>query len=199
MTAPAKTKDYILRFKKHLQDNYQVSETEWNLVAEYHECVAVKKNEYFVKKGRICRTLGFIAEGVMRYCMHREDGEEITCFFISENEFVGDPESFFSQKPSDKNVHALTDCVLICTPFDNMQKILKAFPGFTKIHSLIDKKVMMSLLGQRDLFYNLDATAKYQKFIENYPHILQRVPLSYIASFLGIKQQSLSRLRKQIS
>lgn len=195
----ATTENYALRFKKYLRDNYQLTEDEWNLVKEFHQCVTVKKNEYFLKKGSVCRMLGFIAEGVMSYCMHREDGEEITCFFVSENEFAGDPDSFYSLQPSDKNLHALTDCTLIGITYDNMQRILKAFPRFTEIMVLIDKKVMMGFLSQRDLFYNLDAAAKYERFIEHYPHILQRVPLSYVASFLGIKQQSLSRLRKQIS
>lgn len=195
----ATTENYTLRFRKYLQDNYQVTENEWDLVKDYLQCVTVKKNQYFLQKGSVCRMLGFIAEGVMSYCMHREDGEEITCFFVCENEFAGDPDSFYTQKPSDKNLHALTDCTLIGISFDSMQKILKAFPRFTEIMVLIDKKVMMGLLGQRDLFYNLDAAAKYETFIEHYPHILKRVPLSYVASFLGIKQQSLSRLRKQIS
>jgi CRP-like cAMP-binding protein len=195
----ATTENYALRFKKHLQDNYRVSENEWNLLKDYHQCVTVKKNEYFVQKGKVCRMLAFIADGVMRYCMYREDGEEITCFFVSENEFAGDPESFTAQKPSDKNLHALTDCTLIGISPDHMQKMLKALPRFAEIMASIDRAVMMKLLGQRDLFYNMDAAAKYQKFIEYYPHILQRVPLSYVASFLGIKQQSLSRLRKQIS
>jgi CRP-like cAMP-binding protein len=190
---------YLLRFKNYLKDHFRTSDDDWNMIAGYQECIAVKKNKYIVSEGKVCRMLAFIAEGVMRYCMHREEGEDVTCYFASENEFAGDPESFFAQRPSDKNVHALTDCVLVSISYDNMQKILKAFPAFAEILLLIDKKVMLGFLSQRDLFYNLDATSKYQQFIKHYPHILQRVPLSYIASFLGIKQQSLSRLRKQIS
>jgi len=190
--------DYKLSFKKHLQDNYPFSEEDWDIMKEYCETLNVPKNEYFVQKGKVCRRMGFIAEGVMRYCMER-DGDDITCYFICENNFAGDPDSFFAHKPSEKNVQALTDCILIAFSLDSVQKLSKAFPRFTEIAAAIDRRVMMELMMQRDFLLNADAATKYQKFIEYYPHILQRVPLGYIASFLGIKQQSLSRLRKQIS
>jgi|KBSMisStandDraft_5_1062788.scaffolds.fasta_scaffold402582_2 hypothetical protein len=195
---PQDNQDYTLCLKKHLQENYQLSEKEWDIAKEYVETLKVYKNEYFVQKGKVCRRMGFIAKGVMRYCMER-DGEDITCYFQSENNFAGDPDSFFSHKPSEKNMHALTDCILIAFSLDSVQKLSKAFPRFTEIAAAIDRRVMMELMMQRDFLLNADAATKYQKFIEYYPHILQRVPLGYIASFLGIKQQSLSRLRKQIS
>jgi CRP-like cAMP-binding protein len=195
---PLNNQDYTLYLKKYLLDNYQLSEKDWDIIKEYAEPVNVHKNEYFVQKGKVCRRMGFIAKGVMRYCMER-DGEDITCYFLSENNFAGDPDSFFSHKPSDKNAHALTDCVLISFSLDSIQKLSKTVPRFTEITALIDRKVMMDLMMQRDFLLHADAATKYQKFIEYYPHILQRVPLGYIASFLGIKQQSLSRLRKQIS
>jgi CRP-like cAMP-binding protein len=185
-------------YKKHLQDNYQVSDKEWDDMKEYIDPITVKKNEYFVREGKVCRRMGFIADGVLRFCMNR-DGEDITCYFVSENGFAGDPDSFYARKPSDKNVQALTDCLLMTMSYDNYNKLGKAFPRFEVIMRLIDHKVMMDLMTQRDFIQHADAATKYQKFIESYPHILRRVPLSYIASFLGITQQSLSRLRKDIS
>ena len=188
----------MLLYKKHLQDNYQVTDKEWDDFKECIEPLTVKKNEYFVREGKVCRRLGFIAEGVFRFCMER-DGVDITCYFVSENGFVGDPDSFYARKPSDKNMQALTNCLVMSISHDNYKKMIKAFPRFEQIMRSIDHKVMMDLMTQRDFLQHADAATRYQKFIEHYPHILQRVPLSYIASFLDITQQSLSRLRKQIS
>ena len=188
----------MLRFKKHLQSNYQLAEKDWNIIKYYVEPLSVQKNEYFVQKGKVCRRLAFITKGIMRYCMER-DGEDITCYFVSENDFAGDPDSFYTYKPSVLDVQALTDCVLMAISHDKIEKLYKACPRFEEIMGLIGHKVMMDLVMQRDFLQHADATTKYQKFIEYFPHILRRVPLGYIASFLGITQQSLSRLRKQVS
>ena len=111
---------------------------------------------------------------------------------------MGDPESFFSQKPSDKNVQALTDSQLITISYENMQNLLQNVPRGKDITAAIDQYVTMRMLYQRTFLLNLDATVRYKEFMREYPHVLQRVPLSYIANFLGIAQQSLSRLRKNI-
>ncbi len=192
------TKDYILHFKKFLQQQFQLTEEESEMVKEYFQLQSFPKNEYFVSQGKVCRKLGFIAEGVVRFCMFRDDGTDVTCFFMSENDFAGDPESFFPQKPSDKNVQALTDCQLITISYENMQKLLQQVSRGKEINAAIDHYVMMKMLYQRTFLLNLDATVRYKEFMREYAHILQRVPLSYIANFLGITQQSLSRLRKQI-
>jgi len=190
--------DYILRFKKFNQQQFQVSEEEWEVVKECFQLQPFPKNEYFVSQGKVCRKLAFIAEGVMRYCMFRDDGTDVTCFFMCENDFVGDPESYFPQKPSDKNVQALTDCQLISISYENMQKLLQQNFRGKEINAAVDHYVMMKMLYQRTFLLNLDATVRYKEFMREYAHILQRIPLSYIANFLGITQQSLSRLRKQI-
>lgn len=181
-----------------MEDNFGTTESEWQQVKQYVEVLRVPKNNFFVKQGKVCRYMAFIAEGVMRYCTFREDGEDITCYFLSENDFVGDPDSFAKQKPSLLNAQALTDCVLVGFSFENLMKLLHEMPRATQVGNEISIKVSMSLSDQKTFMIGKDATFKYREFMKRYPHILQRVPLSYIASYLGIKQQSLSRLRKQI-
>lgn len=69
----------------------------------------------------------------MRYLRFEENGLETTCYFVSENEFVGDPESFASQKPSDMNLHAITDCVLGTISYEAWQRLMKEMPRFREI------------------------------------------------------------------
>jgi CRP/FNR family transcriptional regulator, anaerobic regulatory protein len=185
-------------FKKYLQDNFKFSDQDWEDISEFVEPMTIDKGEYFVQQGKVCRRLAFIAEGVFRLCMER-DGLDITCYFVSENGFVGDPDSFYSRKPSDKNIQALTDALIVGITLDNLNNIYSKCPRFKEIMLSIDHKVVMDLMTQRDFLQHADATAKYQHFVQHYSHILQRVPLGYVASFLGITQQSLSRLRKEIS
>ena len=198
MARTATSNHPLLNFKKFFQQQFHLTEKECEAVQEYFEHEFFPKNEYFVSQGKVCRKLTFVAEGVMRYCMFRDDGTEVTCFFMCENDFVGDPESFFSQKPSDMNAQALTDCQLVTISYEDMQKLLQEVPRGKEINAAIDHYVMMKMLYQRTFLLNLDATLRYKEFMREYAHILQRIPLSYIANFLGITQQSLSRLRKQM-
>ena len=192
------TSDHIQNFLKFQQEQFHLTKEECESATEYFQLESFAKNDYFVTQGKVCRKLAFIAEGIMRYCMFRDDGSDVTCFFMCENDFVGDPDSFFEQKPSDKNVQALTDCQLITISYGNMQKLLQNVPRGKEVNAAIAHYVTMRMLHQRTFLLNLDATVRYKEFMREYPHVLQRVPLSYVANFLGIAQQSLSRLRKQI-
>ena len=192
------TSDHIQNFLKFQQEQFHLTKEECESATEYFQLESFAKNDYFVTQGKVCRKLAFIAEGIMRYCMFRDDGSDVTCFFMCENDFVGDPDSFFQQKPADKNVQALTDCQLITISYDNMQKLLQNVPRGKEVNAAIAHYVTMRVLHQRTFLLNLDATVRYKEFMREYPHVLQRVPLSYVANFLGIAQQSLSRLRKQI-
>jgi len=190
--------DHIQNFSNFQEEQFHFTKEECKSVSEYFQLEPFAKNEYFVSQGKVCRKLAFIAEGVMRYCMFRDDGTDVTCFFMCEKDFVGDVDSFYSQKPSDKNLQALTDCQLITISFDNMQKLLQNVPRGKEINAAIGHYVTMRMLHQRTFLLNLDAAVRYKEFMREYPHVLQRIPLSFVANFLGIAQQSLSRLRKNI-
>jgi CRP-like cAMP-binding protein len=185
-------------FTQYLKTNFSLSDEICLELDNHAESISVSKGEYFVKEGRVCRALAYIEEGLFRFCMYRDD-EEITCFFVSEGQFVGDKESFINRIPSKLNAQALTPAKLICVYYDSYRDIEEKYPEFKDINAMLDRNVMMGLLGQKDLFYNLDAAARYKVFLEKFPGVIQRVPLSIVASFLGITQQSLSRLRKPTS
>jgi len=169
------TSDHIQNFLKFQQEQLHVTKEDCESVSEYFQLESFAKNDYFVTQGKVCRKLAFIAEGIMRYCMFRDDGSDVTCFFMCENDFVGDPDSFFQQKPSDKNVQALTDCQLITISYDNMQKLLQNVPRGKEVNAAIAHYVTMRMLHQRTFLLNLDATVRYKEFMREYPHVLQRV------------------------
>ena len=189
----------LSRFRDYFERNFKIDGREWEITREDVVPELLAKNDYFVREGVVCRKLAFIAEGVMRYTRFEESGDETTCYFCAEEDFVGDPESFDTQKPSDKNLMAITDCQLVSLPYDAVRNLARALPRFREIMAAIDRTTTMNLLHQRDFLINRDAASRYQYFLEHYPHILSRVPLGHVASFLDITQQSLSRLRKQLS
>lgn len=192
------SQNQMIHFKKHLQQAYRLSEQEWDQFNEHFALQHVSRGTFFIRQGSICRSMAFIEEGVMRYLRFEENGEETTCYFQSENEFVGDPDSFFDRKPSQLNATAITDCTVVTFSFEDFQ-FLKQYPRFMEVLTQINSDVMKGLLQQRDFLLNKDAASKYKEFMERYPQLFQRVPLGIIASYLGITQQSLSRLRKQLA
>ncbi len=158
----------------------------------------VKRGECYLGQGKVCRKVGFIANGVMRYCNLKDDGSVVTCYFIAENEFAFDAESFGSGRPSTLMIEALTDCLVISISKDDEHWLKQNLPKFMEASNRMGQEFMVKLINQRQFLLNQDAKSRYLHFLKEYPAILQRAPLGAVASFLGITQQSLSRLRSQL-
>jgi len=131
-------------------------------------------------------------------CYYNNKGEEITKYFIEENNLVVDLESFDNEIPSTAYVQAITDCKLIVFLKKDWQELLNTIVGWDAIVHKIISKALMQKVERRSPLVSEDATTRYLKFIEIYPTVVNRIPLSYIASYLGITQSSLSRIRKNI-
>lgn len=153
---------------------------------------------YFSEAGKIARQVGFVVEGIVRVCYYSNKGEEITKYFIEENNLVVDLESFDLEICSSAYVQAVTDCTLIVFSKKDWQELLQTIVGFeTMVHKIISR-VLMQKVARRSPLVTEDATTRYLKFLEIYPTVVNRIPLSYIASYLGVTQSSLSRIRKNI-
>ena len=159
----------------------------------------LQKGEYFSEAGKIARQVGFIIDGVIRFCYHTNTGEEITSYFMDENNFFVDLNSFENKHPSTGYVQAVTDCKLIVFTQQDWQEFSKTIVGWDKIVQKILSKSMLEKLDKINPLISEDATTRYLKFLEKYPKLINRIPLSYLASYLGITQSSLSRIRKSIT
>jgi CRP-like cAMP-binding protein len=187
------------RFKHYIRTFLSIPGIDVEQVISFFEMAKLPKNEYLVEEGKVCRYLNFVESGVARFKKYEEDGSETTCFFMAENDFIGDPESFFGRKPSKLNAQAISELVVVRISQSQAELLNKAYPPITAVYSTIDHLVMKNLLDQRDFLMNKDADTRYRIFIEKFSHIHNRIPLQYIASFLEIAQPSLSRLRRQMT
>lgn len=183
--------DYILRF-----GNLNPRQTD--LISSKATEVLVPKEAYFSEAGKIARKVGFIIDGVMRVCYYNNKGEEITKYFIEENNLVVDLESFDNQIPSSAYVQAITDCKLIVFSKNDWDELLHTIIGWDAIVRKIISKALLQKVERRSPLVAEDATTRYLTFMEKYPALVNRIPLSYLASYLGITQSSLSRIRKNI-
>ena len=165
-------------------------------LAEKFKARNIARNEYLLKDGAVCNESHFIEEGMMRSYIYDLEGNEVTTAFYSKNMFASDLLSYFKRIPSKEYIQALADCETWYITYQDMQESFHTIPEFREFgrlniinHYGILKQRMLSMLQET-------AEQRYANLINSNPEILQNAPLKYIASYLGITDTSLSRIRK---
>ncbi|HEV2479704.1 MAG TPA: Crp/Fnr family transcriptional regulator [Puia sp.] len=157
-----------------------------------------KKGAHLLARGEICRNIIFIESGLVRYYVDK-DGEDQTNYFNKEGEFVCVYTSFLPQHPSGISIQALEDCVAWLISFDGIQQFYKEVEYGERFGRLAIEAVYLDAITQIASLYTDTPEIRYKNFLRNYPAIVQRVPQYYIASYVGVKPQSLSRIRKRLA
>lgn len=157
-----------------------------------------KKDDYLSEAGKVPRYVAFVLEGVFRFCYYNNKGEEITNYFVDEGNFVVDNQKFESQIVASEYVQAVTDCKVLVFNKKDWDEISNTIVGWEMMKANMVKKCLTLAMERRSPLVSEDATTRYLSFIESFPNLINRIPLSYVASYLGITQQSLSRIRRNI-
>lgn len=158
----------------------------------------LNQHDYLLREGEICRSLVFINRGLIRY-YYQQGGEEITYNFGRENDFACNYMSFFRQAPSTKTIQALETTELLTISFDNLQLLYKSITEGERFGRLHIEECYTQAISQLASQYTDKPDQRYLKFTQQFPDLVQRLPQYYIASYVGIKPQSLSRIRKRLS
>jgi CRP-like cAMP-binding protein len=154
----------------------------------------LKKKEHFLLQGEICKQLAFIASGSFRvYFM--VDGEDITKDFNFENSFCGSLASFSLQQPSRFNVVAMEESKIYALAKEDLYRLYDKHPGIQKIGRLSIENMFIRKELREASFLLDTAQQRYENLLAQYPSIVNRVPLKYLASYIGIKAETLSRIR----
>lgn len=168
-----------------------------DLVKSKVKSMELKKDTYFSEAERVPKQVGFVVEGVLRGCYYNNKGEEITRCFISEDSLVCDYVNFESSSASSEYIQAITDCRLIVFSKTDWEELSKIIIGWDNIKNKM-VQLCMYQKSRKGPVISQNASTRYLEFMDNYPSLINRIPLSYIASYLGVTQQSLSRIRKNI-
>lgn len=155
-----------------------------------------KKGEHLLQAGNVCRYVTFMETGLVRYYIN-SDGEERTTYFNKEGEFVCYYASFLPQIPSDINIQALEDTSIFAISFNDLQEFYKEVEYGERFGRLGIEQVFLNAISQVASFYTDTPEVRYTKFLSDFRDIVQRIPQYHIASYVGIKPQSLSRIRKR--
>lgn len=125
------------------------------------------------------------------------DGKKDVTYFWTENDLVTNMVAFLSRKPSEEYIGVLEDSVLYSLSYSKLQELYKKYPEFNKMGRLFVEKYFLDLATATDFWRITPVKARYKKFLQEKPHLMQRATLGQIASYLHISQETLSRIRAE--
>lgn len=159
---------------------------------------SLKKNEHFLQATQVNKRLGFLCKGLVRYYVFKNE-EEATLEFTKEGEFVADYGSFISKEPSIQNIQALEDCEFLIIDYDTLQQLYTISRNANLLGRVIIEHRFIIMVNQLLTVHRYSPEDRYRYFLKHYKELTQRIPQYLIASYVGVKPQSLSRIRKRIT
>jgi CRP-like cAMP-binding protein len=188
----------ITSLLNNIQHLITLDQAEKDLITSLFKEKSYKKGEFFLSEGQICKHVGFITKGLMRYYINH-DGEEKTYSFSQENQYVCNYESFLPQNPSLKIIQALEDSDVFIISHKDLQLLYCNVREGERFGRIAIEGVFLQLLQDINSLYTETPELRYETFLKNHSDLQQRISQYHIASFVGVKPQSLSRIRKRIS
>jgi CRP-like cAMP-binding protein len=180
----------------HIKQVYHLSDEALQALSESLKRVQYKKNEILLSEGAICRTMYFLEKGCIRG-FYLLDGKEVTHWFAFENDFVSSFSSFITETRSVENIQILEDSVLWGISRDSLYRLYDTFPAIERLGRVACEKYYIRLEERYVNSQFKTATELYKQLLDSNPTFLQRISLGHIASFLGISQETLSRIRSK--
>nr|WP_315034228.1 Crp/Fnr family transcriptional regulator [uncultured Chryseobacterium sp.] len=175
------------------------SEKEIEEVLELFETRKVYKNDYFVQEGDKCKEIAFIKSGIFRSFYLSDQGKDMTYCFRFPNDLMASYSSFISGSPSKENMQAISEADLLILKKDKIENLVKSHPNWTLFLKEIAEQEYIELESRFFQLQRNNAAERYQTLLKNHPDYIQNIPLQYLASYLGITQRHLSRIRKEVT
>ncbi|AOM79186.1 Crp/Fnr family transcriptional regulator [Pedobacter steynii] len=157
----------------------------------------VFKTESLHETGKIARELFFIEEGLIRIFYHNDSGKDITYGFYTEGDFVTVPESFYTQSASKYHMETLEEGLIYAISYTELNLLLHDFPEMQRFENKTLQSFLLKASERIVALQFLSAEERYDTLMETQPSIIRRAPLGTIASYLGITQETLSRIRNK--
>lgn len=183
--------------KKYCTTIVTLTDSELKLIDTYFEVKDLKKKDFLLQDGKVCNFIGFIANGTIRH-FHIKDGVEKTCDISFENSWVTDFQSFTHSTSCIMNLQAMTDTTVFIIKKENLFKLYNECNKYETFGRLMAEQVAQRAT---EIAMSLSADKpeeRFQNLLKKQPDLFQRVPQKYIANFLGISPESLSRIQKRI-
>ncbi len=185
------------KLKQLVNKLVDLSPSEYALFEEKLIRQRFKKKEHFIEEGKVAHHLAFVASGLMYYYLSDEGETKVGQFFF-EGHWAADFYSFITNEASKINIRALEDTELLLISYEDLEGLYQRLPKFERLGRLFIERVYVSAHQRNNSFLSESPETRYLNLINERPKVVERVPQYLIASYLGIKPESLSRIRKKI-
>jgi CRP/FNR family transcriptional regulator, anaerobic regulatory protein len=190
--------DEFTLLRKYISQFLTFTEDEWQLHQALLSRRFLKKGEFILRGGEVCNHVTFINKGHFR-SYNMIEGDEITFNFAFEGNYVTDYTSFVSRRPSEDYIVAMDDAEILQMKYEDLQAAYEKSPVWQKFGRLMAEFVLIHISQRnKSLLFN-SPEERYLNLMTERPKVFERVPQQYIASYLGIKPESLSRIRKRLT
>ena len=183
---------------KKIKDYIKLTADEENLIPEFFKERIVTSKDHFLKEGNICNELAFINEGLLYYSISK-NGNEIITNFAKEGDFVCNYDSFLNNSASAKDIKAIETTTLLVITKTKLQEFYSKFNEGEKFGRLIIEKEYSESIRQIISLYTNSPEERYLRLVQNFPKLVPKIPQYFIAAYVGVRPQSLSRIRKRLS
>lgn len=184
--------------QKYLQQFPHFTNSAYELALPYLKKKRLSKGAFLLEEGKICQQIAFIEKGLFR-TFYLRDGLEITTCFCQENTITCSYKSVITKQPSDLSIQAIEDCALTVFNYADLLKLYNKHPFWQVVGRMAAENEFLVIEDYTRFINDLSAQERYQRILETDPSLLHRVPLVYLASYLQIKPETLSRIRKKLA
>lgn len=182
---------------KRLSQFITLDKSEQDYFVTKLQVLECNKKELVLQEGQVCKYAYFINKGCLRY-YYNVEGQENTAQFFFENGWYTDYDSFLTGKPTQQNIETLEKTEFLLISSADLQQLYVEIPKFERFGRLMAENAFLGIRQRSEMLENQTAEERYLKLMKERPKVFERIPQHYIASYLGIKPPSLSRIRKRL-
>lgn len=184
---------------QHISRHVSLTAEEWEYTKTMFVPKKLRRRQYLLQSGYVGEYIAFVNKGMLRSYTVDEKGEEHLVQFAPEGWWIGDIYSFLTKEPALYNIDALEEAELLLLSQEAQDQLFDAVPKFERYTRILQRNSLIAMHRRLVLTISMPAEEKYQQMLTNYPNLLQRVPQHMIASYLGVKPETLSRIRKRMA
>jgi len=191
------TEQLFVRLIDHFKQFFHLNNTEQEEIERLFTSRVIKRKQYLLQEGEVCKHYSFVVSGCFRMFAVDSNFREHNLQFAAEDDWITDFQSFYDQSPSKLYIEAIEPSTVLQIKHEDLLYLYINYHKFDRNFRIITERKLIDY--QNRILQNISSTAddRYEAFLKQYPHLINRLPNTQIASYLGITSEFLSKIRKK--